>query len=76
MKIKCGRDEYDINSNDIILDNGSCIQILTRKTYNGDVLRMSKSLFKKLLREGHLKLIKKEDTFYIKNLKYYKIIED
>lgn len=52
IKIKIGRNVYLINKDDLILDNGACVQVPTkrgkRKGYNYETVYMSKKLFKDL----------------------------
>lgn len=59
MKIKCGRQEFDLTKNDVILDNGACFQIMTRKVFKGwsDYPPVvSKVLARKLIKNGDLVL--------------------
>lgn len=52
IKIKIGRYEKYIGKNDLILDNGACIQVITQRgawgTWNYTSLTMGKKLFKDL----------------------------
>ena len=53
--MKIGRNEFDINEKDIILDNGLCYQLVTRKVFSGwhDYSPIvSKTLFNKLKKVG------------------------
>ncbi len=34
IKIKVGKNILDINKDDLILDNGACFQIITKKSWN------------------------------------------
>lgn len=48
VKLKVGRNILDIGENDIILDNGSCYQIITKRIgygFNKTIPVMSKKLF-------------------------------
>ena len=70
MKIKCGREEFDLNEKDIILDNGACFQILTRETGKGWTKYppvIAKGLTDKLIKNGDLVLKEEKDG----GLKYY-----
>ena len=71
MKVKCGRYEYEITSKDLIMDNGSCIQIVGRVSLNCSSLMMARVTFKKLLKDGNLELFKDVNGF----LKYYRMKE-
>lgn len=53
--MKIGRYDFEINENDVIFDNSFCYQLITRYC-NGGRPRMSKLLFKKLLKQGVLYL--------------------
>lgn len=62
MEIKCGRRTFDCTDKDLILDNGSCYQIITKKYFKDwyDYTPvLSKTLFKKLLKEGKIRKSKK-----------------
>jgi hypothetical protein len=75
MKIKCGRYEYDITSNDTILDNGSSVRVLNRVTLNCKDLIISRKVFERLKKDNLLELVKKVDEWVVGGLKYYKIKE-
>lgn len=63
MEIKCGRRIFDCTSKDLILDNGACYQLITQKYYSDWHYfspRISKILFKKLLKEGKIRKSKKK----------------
>ncbi len=71
MIIKCGRREFDLNSKDIIMFNGACYQIITRKIpagwhYSAPILAKGKA--EKMIRNGTLKVVKKDNS-----LVYFKI---
>lgn len=51
VKLKVGRDIFDIDENDLILDNGACYQIVTqeiRKGFDRITPKMSSKLFNDL----------------------------
>lgn len=51
IKIKIGRYIVDIDKNDLILDNGSCVRVMTKEHFNGwhrNPIHISKKLFKDL----------------------------
>ena len=57
--MKIGRYEFDINENDVIMDNGSCYQLITRKAGHGfekTAPIISRTLFNKLLKEEKIYL--------------------
>ena len=59
MIIKCGRREFTVTENDLILDNGACYILITQSYQDGWSKcnpTVAKSTFKKLLKEGKLKL--------------------
>ncbi len=46
VKLKVGRNVLDINENDLILDNGACYQIITKRigfAFNESIPVMSKN---------------------------------
>ena len=64
--LKVGREIYDINKNDIVLFNGACWQLITRKVFRDWYEyspTMSKTLCKKLLNKNVLVLTKKEGEY-------------
>lgn len=64
MKVKCGRDEYEVTNKDLILDNGACYQLITKKKFlgwNEYSPTISKTLFNKMLKAG---LIRKSKKIY------------
>ena len=77
VKIKIGRYIKNIGKDDLILDNGSIIQVVTQYDNDGAPLRMSKKLFKELNMMNFI-YIDKENTKkmfkkYRNNMfKYYK----
>lgn len=51
VKLKVGRNVLDINENDLILDNGACYQIITKRIgfgFNESIPVMSKKLISEL----------------------------
>lgn len=51
VKLKVGRNVFDIDDNDLILDNGACYQIITkeiRKGFDRTTPKMSSKLFNDL----------------------------
>ncbi len=54
IKLKINRYIFDdINENDVIMDNGACIQMLTRTVFRGytsECVKMSKKLFNEFKR--------------------------
>lgn len=75
MQVKCGREEYEITSKDIIMDNGSCIQVLNRINMSFNTLMISRKTFNKLLKDGSIEFFKEEKGWVIGGLKYYKMKE-
>jgi len=72
MKIKCGREEFDLNEKDVILDNRACFQIITRETGRGWTKYppiIAKGIAKKLIKDGSLILKEEKEN----GNKYYKI---
>ena len=64
--LKVGRNVYDINEKDVVMFNGACWQLLTRRVFNGwhgYPLTVSKTLCQKLLKKDILKLVKKEKEY-------------
>ena len=51
MELKIGRNTFDVNENDLLLDNGSCFQLITKGIYRDNGYyppKLSKELAKKL----------------------------
>lgn len=79
-KLKVGRNVFDINENDIVLFNGACWMLLTRKIIKGwhDYSpTVSKALCKKLVKKNVLVMFKKEREYLTSDgeqmgLYYYK----
>ena len=78
MEIKCGRRMFDCTSKDLILDNGACYQLITQEYYTDWHYcspRVSKTLFKKLLKEGKIRKSKKKyKTGYLRE-SYFDLYE-
>lgn len=73
MKIKCGHTEFDLGSNDVIMYNGACYQIITQEYTKGwgrFTPSIAKAKAKKMIRDGLLVVIKETDR-----LTYYKLKE-
>ena len=71
-KLKVGCDIVDINEKDVILDNGSCYQIVTKEVargWSGYAPAISKNLFKKLQKCG---AVYTNDTLKKEAVKTYK----
>lgn len=57
IQLKVGREILKLNENDIVMDNGACIQVITRYTGKGFdkyPVKMSKKLFADLKTVGYL----------------------
>lgn len=51
LQLKIGRKTFNIDDNDVIMDNGAIIQVITKKTgygWNAYPLKMSKKLYNEL----------------------------
>ena len=59
MDIKIGRNIYDVNERDLLLDNGSCFQLVTRITGIGLDSQSPAKLSKKLVKD-----LKKSNVIY------------
>lgn len=72
VRLKIGREIFEINENDIIIDNGSCYQLVTQKI--GNMVSgyyppiVSKKLFNSLKKTGQL--LADEKTEEYKRKKY------
>ena len=83
MKIKCGRKEFDVSNKDIIMDNGCCYQLVTkkiRKGYYDYSPVVSKTLFNSLLKNGKIYAtdMKYKDSFgnVCENIVLYKFVDN
>ena len=59
MEIKCGRRTFTVTEKDRILDNGACYQLITQCYFDGwhrAIPLVAKTTFKKLLKEGKIRL--------------------
>lgn len=73
-KVKCGRNTYILEKGDYVLDNGACLQFITKnkdrlpfgKWQRVNSVRVSKKEFKKFLKLPHTLLTKRNGE-----LKYY-----
>lgn len=82
--LKIGRREVDINENDIVLFNGACWQLITRKItkgWNSFYPLMSIALCNKLIKKNVLCMVKKEREYTTQDgqqmgLYYYKFNMD
>lgn len=57
IDLKIGRNTYNIDENDIVMDNGACIQVITKMTgaaWREHPVIMSKKLFCDLRKVGFL----------------------
>lgn len=57
IELKIGRSIYNIDENDIVMDNGACIQVITKMTgaaWREHPVIMSKKLFCDLKKVGFL----------------------
>lgn len=78
MEIKCGRRKFDCTSKDLILDNGVIYQLITQKYFQDWYYHtpvVSKTLFKKLLKEGKIRKSKKKYRASLANDTYYDLYE-
>ena len=79
MEIKCNGRAFTVTDKDRILDNGACYQLITQKYSRGfDQLtpRVSKALFRRLLRDGAIRLSeRKYKTFGGAELDLYEFTE-
>jgi hypothetical protein len=73
MIVKSGRKEFNITGEDLFLDNGSCIQLITQKIRDGWFYSypiIAKSNWKKYLPQLEMVKIEKQEKY---DLKYYKL---
>lgn len=78
MEIKCERRIFNCTSKDLILDNGACYQLITQryfKDWYNHTPRVSKTLFKKLLKEGKIRKSKKKYETRYECLDLYEFVE-
>jgi hypothetical protein len=75
MIVKCGRVEFELNHQDMIMYNGACYQLVTRKVGSGwNAIHpiLAKSKAEKLIKSGQLVSCAKAVKSGI-NLEYYNI---
>ena len=80
VKLKVGRNIFDIDENDLILDNGACYQIVTKRVnvgFNESIPVMSKKLFNELRKCGLIftsEVLRQaaEEKYKHSGLKYWK----
>jgi len=83
MILKCGRNEIELNDKDVILFNGVCFILMTRKighSFSSYSPTVSKTRMKQLLKSGELILTKEYLDYTTSNgqemwKRYYKINE-
>lgn len=63
MQIKCGKEWFDLNNKDIIMDNGSCYMIVTRKTTKGYWPTIPKATAKGLIKNGRLLFLERKKMY-------------
>lgn len=77
MKVKCGRREITLTEKDIIMFNGVCYQIITRKIgvrWEATTPIIAKAKAKELIKNGLLKEVKlKNPPYKEESLIYYMI---
>lgn len=84
MKLKCGRNEFEVNENDVLLFNGCCWMLITKKIQSGYGLTtpvVSKTLCNKLLKENKIYMFRKESEYITKDgrqmgLYYYRFAKE
>ena len=77
MKVKCGRREIILDEKDIIMFNGACYQIITKKIgvgWEATTPIIGKTKAKELIKNGLLKEVKfKNPPYKTESLVYYMI---
>lgn len=77
MIVKCGKIEYELNGKDIVMYNGACYQIITRKVgygWNSSSPIIAKSKAIKLIKDGLLKKVNLNNAPYKEDyITYYSI---
>ena len=81
MKIKYRKEYLELTDKDIIFDNGACYQLSTQKVgcgWNSEIPVLSKTMIKKMIKNGDLVLIKEEYRWTTQDgkevwFRYYKI---
>lgn len=72
MKLKCGRNEYNLTQEDRVMYNGSCYQLITRGGGYESILVVAKSRAEKLIKEGLLKEVERKKEKWVEVV-YYSI---
>jgi hypothetical protein len=78
MEIKCGKRTFNVTSKDLILDNEACYILITQTFYKdwcNQHPSVSKTLFKKLLKEGKIRKSKKKYKASLSKDIYYDLYE-
>lgn len=78
MEIKCGRRIFDCTGKDLILDNEACYQLITKRYFQDWYYHtpvVSKTLFKKLLKEGKIRKSKKRYETGYSSQPYFDLYE-
>lgn len=84
MKIKCGRKEFKVDENDVLLFNGACWQLVTKKVRSGygfAIPTVSKTLCNKLLKEKKIYMFRRECEYITSDgkqmgLYYYRFVKE
>lgn len=83
MKLKCGREEFEVNENDVLLFNGCCWILTTKeiyRSYHKVCPTVSKTVCNKLIKENKIYMFHKEREYVTKDgkqmgLYYYRFRE-
>ena len=77
MELKCGRETFNLNEKDVIMYNGACYQLITRKVDVGwkqSTPVVAKAKAKKLIKDGLLTSAVLENAPYKgEDIEYYMI---
>ena len=80
MEIKCMSRTFTVGTKDLILDNDACYTLITQPYYKGyyQVPVVAKTLFKKLLKDGKIRLSKKvyKSSYSTTSYPLYEFTED
>lgn len=66
MKIKCGRKEFEVDENDVLIFNGVCWLLVSKKErcgYGFTTPTVSKALCNKLLKENKIYMFRREREY-------------
>jgi hypothetical protein len=77
LTVKCGREEFKLDQSDVIMDNGACIQIVTKLTGgypNRSCPIIAKAKWKQIVKQGLVKLVKEEIRYETMKIKYYRVV--